>query len=204
MSDRTTPIWLYVAAAAFVGVIVLVFVASATRTEPPSFIPSPIEPRAVGEAFIVDTVTVDARDGSTWARFDFDVGSVVDESAVGWDLALNRFHVVVNGGRGYTGVGGAIAVAAPFDSVTEAPRDGYTTTEKALDDGAATPALERWYQYSFFAHTLDPKDETYIIRTAEGRYAKARILGYYCPQATPGCLTFEYAYQGDGSRRLTP
>jgi len=100
-------------------------------------------------------------------------------------------------------IGGAIAIGAPWEAVTEAPASGYATTDGALEHGAATPGLERWYRYGFFSHLLEPKDETYVIRTAEGRYAKLRILSYYCPQATPGCVTLVYGFQGDGSRRLT-
>ena len=37
------------------------------------------------------------------------------------------------------------------------------------------------------------------VRTADGRYAKLEILGYYCPGAHPGCLTFRYVFQGDGT-----
>jgi hypothetical protein len=40
------------------------------------------------------------------------------------------------------------------------------------------------------------------VRTADGRFAKMRILSYYCTGATPGCVTFEYVYQGSGSRRF--
>jgi len=25
------------------------------------------------------------------------------------------------------------------------------------------------------------------------------MLGYYCPGSRPGCVTFRYVYQGDGS-----
>jgi len=112
--------------------------------------------------------------------------------------------VVTNGGEGYAGQGGALAISVPWDSVTVAPTQGYTITSGNFDRGAATPALDHWYRYSFFAHTLEPEDETYVIRTAEGRYAKLRILSYYCPGAIPGCLTMQYGYQGDGTTRLTP
>jgi len=36
------------------------------------------------------------------------------------------------------------------------------------------------------------------LRTADGRYAKIEILGYYCIGALPGCTTFRYVYQGGG------
>jgi hypothetical protein len=27
-------------------------------------------------------------------------------------------------------------------------------------------------------------------------------VGYYCPGGQPGCVTFRYVYQGDGSRAV--
>ncbi|MCG8469208.1 MAG: HmuY family protein [Gemmatimonadetes bacterium] len=203
MSQPRKPLGLYVAAGVFLLTIVAVVASSFRRSTPPGYLPTTPNPRPVGETLVSDTITVDARDGSRWARFDFDLESVVDDDAEGWDLAFNRFHIVTNGGPLYAGDGGALAVQTSWDSVTEAPDGDYTTTDGRLADGAVTPALERWYEYSFFAHTLEPKDQVYVIRSAEGMYAKLRILSYYCPEATPGCVTFEYVFQGDGSRRLT-
>ena len=31
------------------------------------------------------------------------------------------------------------------------------------------------------------------------RYAKLELVGYYCPGGQPGCVTFRYVFQGDGS-----
>jgi hypothetical protein len=42
----------------------------------------------------------------------------------------------------------------------------------------------------------------WAVRTADGRYAKLEIVGYYCPEAHPGCLTFRYVFQGDGTNRV--
>lgn len=202
-ADGGRPVVLYAAGAVFLFILVIVVAGSFARPDPVTFVPTPVAPRPPVDGFVVDTVTVDARDGSRWVYFDFDRRSTVGGPLAGWDLALNRYHVVVNGGTGYPGAGGAIAIAAPWETVTEAPASGYATTEGALEDGPATPGLERWYRYGFFSHLLEPKDETYVIRTAEGGYAKLRILSYYCPQATPGCVTLMYGFQGDGSRRLT-
>jgi HmuY protein len=49
---------------------------------------------------------------------------------------------------------------------------------------------------------LEPDPVTFVLRTADGRYAKLRVLSYYCPGPEPGCLTIEYSFQGNGSRRL--
>jgi hypothetical protein len=42
----------------------------------------------------------------------------------------------------------------------------------------------------------------YAVRTADGRYAKVELVNYYCAGVGAACVTFRYAYQGDGSRRL--
>jgi len=44
----------------------------------------------------------------------------------------------------------------------------------------------------------------YGMRTAGGRYAKVELLAYYCKVVGTACLTFRYAYQGDGTRRVAP
>lgn len=196
------PVALYLAGGFFLLVLAAVVVGSFTRRDPLSFLPSPVDPQPPVDHLVVDTVTLDGRDGAAWTYFDFEKRSPVGGPLAGWDLAVSRYHIVVNGGEGYAGAGGAVAIPAPWEAVTEAPASGYATTEGPLDDVPETPGLERWYRYGFFSHLLEPKDETYVIRTAEGRYAKLRILSYYCPQATPGCVTLVYGYQGDGSRRL--
>ncbi len=208
-SAARRPVLLYTGAGLFLVVMAFVVVSSLVRREPPSFVPDPVlvdtragEDRAAG--LVVDTATIDARDGSRWVYFDFAVGETFQDPIAGWDLAISRYHVAVNGGRLYAGAGGAIALEDPWESVLEAPLDGYTTTEDELGVGVSTPAFERWYSYGFLSHLLEPKGETYVVRTAEGRYAKVRVLSYYCPGATPGCLTIEYAFQSDGSRRLGP
>ncbi len=202
-SKGQRPAGLLIGGGIFALAIGFVVASSFRREVPPSFAVAHFEGQPADGRFVTDTVTIDARDGQRWTYFDFDQGSVTEAPGAGWDLAVSRYHVVVNGGPGYAGAGGAIASTAAWDAVIEAPASGYTTTVGALDDGAATPALERWYQYGFFSHVLQPKDETYIIRTAEGGYAKLRMLSYYCSQTTSGCLTFLYGFQGDGSRRLT-
>ncbi|MFV1986036.1 MAG: HmuY family protein [Gemmatimonadota bacterium] len=148
-------------------------------------------------------MTLDARDGDGWVYYSFERGATVDGTVdPDWDIAVQRFHFVTNGGAGYPGEAGAVAIPLSYDEVIEAPESGYSTTEGALHDAPSNPALERWYTYSFFAHTLEPKPETYVIRTSDGRFAKLGVISYYCPEATPGCFTFRYAYQGGGSSRL--
>jgi len=101
-------------------------------------------------------------------------------------------------------VAGNAAVAdlgdVAFHEVVAAPDSGWVASDARHD--SANAAITRWYDYGFTSHLLTPKARVYAVRTADGRFAKLRLLSYYCPGPTPGCITFEYVYQGDGSRVL--
>lgn len=194
-----------VVAAGILGAAVVFVVSTLDRPRPPAFTPTPAAPvEAVGERLVGPVVyTVDAASADRWRFFDFSRGSVVESpDPRGWDLAFQRFHIIVNGGPGFAGGGGILDLGSvPFDSVRALPADGYRTTISASD--STNPAIADWYDYGFTSHLLTPKPNVYGIRTADGRYAAIELLGYYCPGARAGCVTFRYIYQGDGSRDLT-
>ena len=197
-----TPAWLWIAGLAFLGVIGFVFAASINRTEAPVFALSRLDAREVPTGFTgPDTVTIDARDGERWTRFDLGRGSVAD-SGERWDIAVKRYRLAMNGGDGFVGVAGARRIDALFHEVTEAPADGYEASRVTAGGDMVNAALEGWYTYSLSSHLLQPDPATFVVRTHDGKYAKFAVLGYYCPGPEPGCLTIEYAYQGDGTRRL--
>ncbi len=177
-------------------------VGSLRRPEPPSFAPGGPPPREVGDSLVGPRVyTVDARDEREWRWFDFSRGAVVESAAGGWDLAFRRHDILVNGGEGFSGEGGAIALdGVSFDALSEAPEAGYAGSAAGRD--SSNTVFEDWYDYGFTSHLLEPKPAVYAIRTADGRYAKLQILSYYCPEAVSGCVTFRYAYQGSGARAL--
>lgn len=68
----------------------------------------------------------------------------------------------------------------------------------------AIPALPRFTtsasHFRWLDSNLSPSGKTYLIRTAKGKHAKLRIVGYD-PQT--GKTTLHYFYQGDNSRKLT-
>lgn len=169
-----------------------------------SYPPTPPFPVEVGTALAGPrTYTLDASATDGWAAFDFSRGSAVTTSDPdGWDLAFRRFNVMTNGGPGFRGNAGIVDLGpVAFDSVMEAPVGGYEGSDAAHD--STNSAAERWYDYGFTSHILRSKGHVYVLRTADGRYAKFQILSYYCPGATPGCVTYRYVYQGNGSRDLT-
>lgn len=191
-----------IGAALTMATIALVAV-SLRRDPPPTFPVTPPAPRDVGANLVGPIrVTVDASDPDRWVHFDFSRGSVVAAPAAReWDLAFRRFNVMVNGGPGFEGDGAAIDLGeVAFEAVKAAPDTGWVVG--AAPGDSVHPTLARWYDYGFTSHLLKPKPRVYGIRTADGRFARIRFLSYYCPGASPGCPTFEYVYQGNGSRDL--
>jgi hypothetical protein len=187
-----------------VAVVVLVAVTLVTlslrQPDVPTYAPTRPEPRDAGRALVGPVVyTVDATSPDDWAYFSFRLGAVVPEPGPReWDLAFRRFRILANGGRGFGGEGGIVDLGpVAFDAVVAVPEAGYVPNEGRPDPTNA--AVAQWYHYGFFTHVLTPKAHVWAVRTADGRYAKLQILGYYCEGGHPGCVTFWYVYQGDGS-----
>ena len=179
----------------------VIFVALTLRhPDVPTYAPTPSAPRDAGRALVGPIrYTVDATSPERWREFSFRLGAVVDDAnATGWDLAFRRFQIIANGGTGYQGNGGIVDLGTvPFETVHGVPTTGYQPTESRPDPH--NPAIASWYSYGFFSHVLSPKRHVWAVRTADGRYAKMEIVSYYCSGAQPGCVTFRYVYQGDGS-----
>jgi hypothetical protein len=167
------------------------------------YAPTPAAPRDVGQALVGPVLhTVDATRPEAWRYFAFHLGSAIDNPGPrDWDLAFRRYEIIANGGPQFAGAGG-VADLGPvaFADVKAVPATGYQLTEGGTDP--RNPALTRWYTYGYFSHLLSPRARVWAVRTADGRYAKLELLSYYCPRSQPGCVTFRYVYQGDGSRNV--
>ena len=193
--------------AVLVGIIVVLAIALVTmsfgRPVVEAHVPTPPNPSEAGETLVgpID-YTVDATSTGAWRFFDFSRGSVVADPGPGeWDLAFRRFHIIANGGPGFSGEGGIIRLEeTDLDAVSELPDAPYVETQVRRD--SVNAAIERWYAYGWTSHLLTPHPAVYAVRTADGRYAKLQLLGYYCPGAQPGCPTFRYVYQGAGGRSV--
>lgn len=140
-----------------------------------------------------------------------------------WDLAFtdiyNALVYVNNGtadgpGKGGSGKGLIIGVDSAYSKVTTAP-DSATMAQGNLRfagwDGYPQPYNMGWYFYSLNTHLAVPiKNRTFIIRTADGKYAKLELINVYQgnPPAVTDLLwpapyfTFRYYVQEDGSRNL--
>jgi HmuY protein len=204
--DRHRPAWVAPAILSAVILIAAVLFVARSLREPelPVFAPTSTAAGEAGDSLVGPiTFTVDAESSDPWQYFDFSSGGLTTSSdPLGWDLGVRRFHLIANGGAGFPGSGGIADLGTvDFHAVTEAPDTGYIETRAARD--TVNAAIDHWYRYSWISHILEPAGHVYVVRTADGRYAKVRILSYYCTGARPGCLTFEYVYQGSGGRSFT-
>jgi hypothetical protein len=182
-------------AAALVLAVATALVALTLRQpDVPTYVPTPPAPRDADSALVGPVrYTIDATAAEAWRAFSFRLGSTVDG---GGDLAFRRYAIIAGPGAGIRDLG-----EAPFDDVRTVPTDGYQGNEGRAEP--RNPAIAGWYRYGFFSHVLTPRPHVWAVRTGEQRYAKLQIVSYYCPGPRPGCLTFRYVYQGDGSPRVS-
>ena len=183
-------------AATIVTAVAVVLVALTLRPpDVPTYPVTRAAPRDAGRALVGPVlVTLDATSAEAWRNFSFRLGAVVDGPG---DLAFMRYAIVAAPGAGIRDLG-----ETTLDQVRAVPADGYVANEGAAEP--RNPAIASWYTYGFFTHVLGPKPRVWAVRTADGRYAKLEMVGYYCPGPQPGCPTFRYVYQGDGTTRMTP
>jgi HmuY protein len=192
--SRRPPILVLVMGGAFVLLIASLLIGSLARPEFPPFSLTPPRPMAVGDTLVGPaTYTLDASATDRWRTFDFGRNAAVESGP--WDIAFRRFHLIAAPGGGIVDIG-----VVPFDSVRELPAGGYLPNTDASD--TTNPGVGKWYSYSMLSHLLTTKHHVYGIRTSRAKYAKLELLAYYCKDAGTACITFRYAYQGDGSRRV--
>lgn len=172
--------------------------------------PTPPQPQEVGAALVGPIVyTVEARSRDVWMYFDFARGAVVviqEPKTESWDLMFQRYVIKTNGGdTNPTGQGALLSIRErDFTAVTKVPDKAEFVSDVHPKNRPSSynPVMEKWFNYSYLANVLAPKPFVYLVRTHDGKYAKMRLLSYYCANKSAGCLTFEYVYQGDGSPNL--
>lgn len=169
------------------------------------------------EASKLTTKTIADLDGASTATvyFSLATGAAVTgadtASATKWDLKFKSTSIFVNGGTSGTGTAQAQVVSSTFETLTTAPSDGYKS------DATSAPAISGWYTYTA---TTEPQHailtvpgKIFVIKTADGKYAKVEMISYYKgnPNTTTATFadlttrpasryyTFRYAYQGDGT-----
>ncbi|SKB59012.1 HmuY protein [Dyadobacter psychrophilus] len=144
-----------------------------------------------------------------YAYFSLATGKAVsadDAKTANWDIAFSKTTIAVNSGSSGPGQAGAQVVEQPFESITDAPKDGYKSDH---DDTFAIPggSGNSWYKYDMSVHAIRPiVGRTLLVKTSDGKYAKVQIISYYkgAPEEVPteesSYFTFRYALADESGK----
>ncbi len=168
------------------------------------------------------SVSINAAAFDKWVYFSFETDTIVTvadfSNSLEWDIAFHRSDIRLNCGNSGKGKGGCLSMGkVSFDDVTEAPADGtyeLDATMKVLKnydlanmvevDEPANLLMSQWVTRSGMSNTgplYTVNNNIYIVRTANGRYAKVWLNGYL-KEGKGGFITMKYAFQKDGSRKF--
>jgi len=172
-----------------------------------SDIPANINPIiSTSRGSIQDVVGDTASDGS-YTYYDLESGTAIESSSsADWDIAFGGTEILANSEND----GGITKVSGEYSSIETAVETGFSASNSD------------WYTYTGEApngpkHAILPnEDETLIVKTSEGKYAKVKIISYYegnpdtdSPefanfQTRPAgkYFTFDYALQTNGTTSL--
>lgn len=146
-------------------------------------------------------IGVDASDPMRPTYVSLSLGSEVEDSEEGWDLAITRTVFQTNSGVSGEGLGGAVLLPEQtmIESVVAAP-DGYEA-DTMVDSGRpgippapANPVLAQWFDYEPATMAVSPKDAVFGVRTGQGEHALLRILSW-----DDGQYVLQVRYAGPGS-----
>ena len=148
---------------------------------------------------------VDARDDEHWAYFDFSRGRQVrihDRSSLEWDLAFRRGKIISNGGKtNKIGQAGLVDLGEiNFNAVESVPANKPLVQDVHGKSEPESPVLAQWYKYNYLTHKLTARRNVYILRTANGHYAKLQFMSFYCTDKQPGCIQIKYVYQDSDAK----
>jgi hypothetical protein len=140
---------------------------------------------------------------------------------IDWDLAFHRQNIKTNSGVSGVGLGGILEYpqeTLDFDAIREAPEEGYKTDvpDSVIYDmsqmaagkiGYAYTGLSqpprRWAVLTDMMNSVWTYMQTaFIVRTAEGKYAKIYLKNFQSNIGGSGTVTMQYVYQSDGTVNL--
>jgi len=158
--------------------------------------------------------------GNDWVYFSFPAEDTVTISnhntSLNWDIAFNRYdNVRTNSGKSGSGKGGTYdAGEIDFNSITLANENGYAVDDSiqiVKEIGARGPiymnsagnkTFKGCILFSMADYSYTPNNHAYVVKTADGKYARLLVTDFYNDRGESGYMTFKYAYQPDGSRKL--
>lgn len=137
---------------------------------------------------------------------------LADSASTSWDFGINFASLIFNSHASGPGQAGVIATTGDYLSYNQAPATGYsydtTSTQLAINSTPFSP--NAWYIYDPVSHAFSPKAGLFfVMKTADGNYAKLEILSVTYANYTPGAMypdnllyKFRYVYQKNGTTDL--
>jgi hypothetical protein len=142
---------------------------------------------------------VDSSDEAAWVYLDLESKLEVDPEdpadSDAWDLALQRFTILTNGGiSGSGGMAGAALADTALAEVERAPDNGWLEDGPDGDDSdmAADSVFSAWYAYDHTTHVLTPHPIVFVVRSVEGFHYAIAIEDYYDEAGTSGFPTLRW------------
>lgn len=201
----------------FIALISLVMVSSSCKKDEDENVTPQSEDLKTGDIILSRATDY----GNDWIYYSFAEGKEVDSTnhanTLTWDIAFNRNNVRTNSGLSGIGEGGVYdAGKVDFASVIEANETGYIADETIQIAESVIPGQAPIYMSSpgssVFVDCIEigfgnsgpvynPNDHIFVLKTANGKFAKVWIKGYSSEGGASGFINMKYAYQaGDGRK----
>lgn len=199
---------------------VALYTSSCSKDDDPKPEPSSVE-------LEVKTVqNQDVSDYGKWYYFSFTTGKVVGEGSANpqdgddaawkertdWDIAFHRNNVRTNGGVSGNGQAEAMALESEdIEAVKEVPEGAFVAdvNGEILPEFVMPPEYvesglnSELNEFAKFEHETMAwsmaKTNVFIVKTADGKYAKLQFVNFLNDKDESGFLTFKYVYQADGT-----
>ena len=185
------------------------------------------EPEVKEKAETKSVTNKDVSDYGKWYYFSFAKGDFVGEGDVDpekgddaawkkrtdWDIAFHRQNVRTNSGTSGDGKGGVMMLeTADFNTVKEVGANNFTVDvdgEEIMKSAKMPPEkvksslnkeVDKWYAYNHDTKVWSlTKKNVFIVKTADGKYAKVQFVNCLNDENKSGFISFKYAYQKDGT-----
>lgn len=160
--------------------------------------------------------------GEDWIYYSFVTEGEVDgvnndnyKTSDNWDIAFNRYNVRTNGGNSGAELGGAYdAGQVGWATITEANESGYTVDGEIQIVEAFTGEGVNYMtsngsevfidcivrEFGATGPVYASNEHVYVMKTANGKYAKIMITNFYNDLGDSGFLSFKYSYQNGNGR----
>jgi hypothetical protein len=159
-----------------------------------------------------------------WVYFSFETGAEVDgidstnyNQSADWDIAFHSRLGRTNGGASGNNKGAIyFSGSNDFNAVKDVNTDNFiqdSSVNLIVGIGNRGPiykpvsgnvVFDNAFSVDYSKHPplYTPLNNVYVIKTANGKYAKIQITGYFDDKGNSGHINFKYAYQPDGTTIL--